>query len=120
MHQEETTMENPDQAQETQHVDQKNEPETNSAQGSRIRRSVATIQYPPTPPTIKETDASTRTMIRPINVEEDSEGHSDHDEFHDSITHMEPEGDKLAGPGPAGGINTVIPSHTFRQAPSRP
>ena len=97
MHQEETTMENPDQAQETQHVDQKNDPETNPVQDARLKRPVATIKYPPTPPTMKETEASTRTIHRPINLEEDSEGHSDDDEFHDSLTQMEPENDKLSG-----------------------
>ena len=102
MHQEETTMENPDQAQETQYVDQANEPETNPVQDARLKRPVATIQYPPTPPAIKETEASTRTINRPINLEEDSEGHSDDDEFHDSITQMEPDDVKLAGPGRRG------------------
>ena len=96
MHQEETTMENPDQARETQPVDQKNEPATNPVQDARLKRPVATIKYPPTPPTIKETEASTRTIHRPINLEEDSEGHSDDDEFHDSLTQMEPKEDKLS------------------------
>ena len=97
MHQEETTMENPDQAQETQHVEKKNEPKTNPVQDARVKRPVAMIQYPPTPPAIKETEASIRTVIRPINLEEDSGDHSDDDEFHDSITQVEPEDDKLSG-----------------------
>ena len=89
-------MDNLDQTQEKLYVDQTNEPETNPLQEVRIKRPAAIIKYPPTPPTIKETEASTRTIHRPINLEEDSEGHSDDDEFHDSLTQMEPNDDKLS------------------------
>ena len=86
MHQEETTMENPDQTQDGRSLGRIIEPETNSVQDARVTRPVGMIQYPPTPPIIKETEASIRTVIRPINLEEDCGDHSDDDEFHDSIT----------------------------------
>ena len=86
MHQEEITMDHPDQTQDTGYVDQTNEPETNPVQEARMKRPVATIKYLPTPPTIKETEASTRTTTRPINLGEDVGEHSDGDEFHDSLT----------------------------------
>ena len=97
MHQEKTTMENPDQTQDTRSVGQMNEPETNPVQEACVKRPVATIKYPPTPPTIKETEASSRATIRPINLEEGTEEHSDDDEFHDSLTQIQVEDDKLSG-----------------------
>ena len=93
-------MENPDQTQDTRSMGQVNEVESNQIQEAHIKRPVATIQYPPTQPTIKETEAITRKIHRPTHLEEDSEDHSDDDEFHDSITQMEPDDDKLAGTEP--------------------
>ena len=99
MHQQETVMDNPN--------------------PSHEERPGAIIKYPLTPPTITETETSTRTTIRPINLEEDTGEHSDDDEFHDSITQMEPDDVKLSGPGPAGVEIPRMPRHRFRQAPNR-
>ena len=85
MHQEETTMENPDQTQEKQCVDQTSAPETNPVQEVRIQRPAAIIKYPPTPPMIKESDMSTRTMFRQTSLEEALEDHSDGNGLDDSI-----------------------------------
>ena len=85
MHQEETTMENPDQTQETRHVNQLMEPETNPVQVALRRRPVANIIYPPTPPTIKEVDVSTRTKVGQISLEEALGDHSDGNGPDDSI-----------------------------------
>ena len=96
MHQEENTMENLDQTQQKRYLDQSNEPETNPVQEVRVKRPAAVIKYPPTPPTMKDTEASTRATIQSINLEQDAGERSDDDEFHDSITQMEPEDDKLS------------------------
>ena len=96
MHQEGNTLDNLDQTQEKRYLDQTNEPETNPVQEVRIKRPAAVIKYPPTPPTMKDTEASTRATIQSINLEQDAGERSDDDEFHDSITQMEPEDDKLS------------------------
>ena len=78
-------MDNLDQTQEKRHVDQTNAPETNPVQEVRIQRPSAIIKYPPTPPMIKESDMSTRTMFRQTSLEEALEDHSDGNGLDDSI-----------------------------------
>ena len=85
MHQEGNTMDNLDQTQEKRYVDQTNAPETNPVQEVRIQRPAAIIKYPPTPPMIKESDMSSRTMFRQTSLEEALEDHSDGNGLDDSI-----------------------------------